>query len=309
MSVRLTLFLEDETMKSPRCNKKQLHEFRYDLLYIGPILFVYTLLFTFPFFDGIRLSLSSWDGVSSSINFIGFRNYIDMFTKDEYFLPSIMRTLIIAVLNVILTNVLAMLFALSLTTKFRANNIYRAAIFMPNVISMVVSGFIWKFMFTQIAPTIAEQTGISWIASSWLGNPDIVVYSIVIVSVWWGLGYIMTIYIAGIQGIDKSLIEAGDIDGCSQWQSFWKIKLPSMLPVVSVGIFLNVAGSLKIFDVIYSLTGGGPGKSSEVVMLNLYREAFVYQHFGMGTAKAIVLTLMVILITIIERKVTEGEEL
>ncbi|MCF7953014.1 MAG: sugar ABC transporter permease [Spirochaetales bacterium] len=296
-------------MKSPRCNKKQLHEFRYDLLYIGPILFVYTLLFTFPFFDGIRLSLSSWDGVSSSINFIGFRNYIDMFTKDEYFLPSIMRTLIIAVLNVILTNVLAMLFALSLTTKFRANNIYRAAIFMPNVISMVVSGFIWKFMFTQIAPTIAEQTGISWIASSWLGNPDIVVYSIVIVSVWWGLGYIMTIYIAGIQGIDKSLIEAGDIDGCSQWQSFWKIKLPSMLPVVSVGIFLNVAGSLKIFDVIYSLTGGGPGKSSEVVMLNLYREAFVYQHFGMGTAKAIVLTLMVILITIIERKVTEGEEL
>ncbi len=283
-------------------------DLKIDLLYIGPIFIVYTMLFVWPLIDGLRISLTNWDGVSTTFTYVGFRNYIRMFTQDRYFLGSLGRTFQIAFFNVIFTNVLAMLFALALTTRFRANNMYRAAIFLPNVISMVVSGFIWRFMFTQIGPAVSEATGIKWLGMAWLGSPDIVVSSIVIVSVWWGLGYIMTIYIAAIQGIDSSIIEAGDIDGCSQWQSFWRIKLPSMMPVVSVGIFLNVAGSLKIFDVIYSLTGGGPGRSSEVAMLNLYREAFVNQRFGMGAAKAIVLTVIIIMVTILQRKLTEGEK-
>ena len=180
-------------------------------------------------------------------------------------------------------------------------------IFMPYMISMVVCGFVWRFMFTNIAENVAEVTGFEFINQSWLGDPKIVIYSIVIVSTWWIAGYIMTIYIAGILSIDTSLIEAGDIDGCNAWQSFFRVKLPLMMPVVTVGVFLSISYSLKIFDTIYSLTGGGPGKASEVVMLNLYRDAFVYNRYGYGTAKAIILTLIIVIITFIQMRITSAK--
>jgi raffinose/stachyose/melibiose transport system permease protein len=279
-----------------------------DLSFIGPVFIIYTLLFAFPFLQGLYYSFTQWNGIDPQATFVGFRNFIEMFTKDEYFVPSLNRTFFIAFVNVFFTNLLAMLFALALTNSFRLNNFWRAAIFMPNVISMVVSGFIWKFMFTQIAENMAEVTGIEAINQSWLGDANIVAYSIVIVSVWWGLGYIMTIYIAGLQGIDNSIIEAAEIDGANNWQMFFRIKLPSMLPVVTIGVFLNVSGSLKLFDTIYSLTGGGPGKASEVAMLNIYREAFVYGRLGYGNAKAVVLTLIIIAITVVQMKLTSGKE-
>jgi raffinose/stachyose/melibiose transport system permease protein len=278
------------------------------LIFIGPIFLIYTLLFSFPFVRGLVLSFTDWNGVDPELNFIGIRNYIQMFTTDEYFIPSLGRTFYIALLNVVFTNVFAMIFAVSLTSKFKMNNVWRAAIFMPNVISMVVSGFIWKFMFTELAGNLTEITGLQFFSQSWLGSPDIVAYSIVIVSVWWGLGYIMTIYIAGLMGIDNSMIEAAEIDGCGPWRSFFQIKLPSMMPVVTVGVFLNVSGSLKIFDTIYSLTGGGPGKASEVAMLNIYREAFVYDRFGYGTAKAVVLAIIIIAITMVQMRLTRKKE-
>ncbi len=278
-----------------------------DLLFIGPIFVVYTLLFMYPFFEGLYYSFTNWNGVDPQVNFIGLRNYVEMFSRDEYFLPALQRTFFIAVLNVTLVNILAMVFALALTTEGRLNNLWRAMIFMPYMISMVVCGFIWRFMLTNIAENLAEVTGLQFINQSWLGDPNIVIYSIVIVSTWWIAGYIMTIYIAGILSIDQSLIEAGEIDSCNTWQSFFKIKLPLMMPVVTVGAFLSISYSLKIFDTIYSLTGGGPGKASEVVMLNLYRDAFVYNRYGYGTAKAIVLTLIIILITYIQMRITNAK--
>ncbi|MFO7729866.1 MAG: sugar ABC transporter permease [Spirochaetia bacterium] len=278
-----------------------------DLLFVGPIFIVYTLLFMYPFFEGLYYSFTNWNGIDPQVNFIGLKNYIEMFTKDEYFLPSLQRTFLIAVLNVTLVNILAMVFALSLTSEGRLNNLWRAMIFMPYMISMVVCGFIWRFMLTNIAENLAAVTGLEFINQSWLGDPEVVIYSIVIVSTWWIAGYIMTIYIAGILSIDQSLIEAGEIDGCNTRQSFFKIKLPLMMPVVTVGVFLSISYSLKIFDTIYSLTGGGPGKASEVVMLNLYRDAFVYNRYGYGTAKAIVLTMIIIIITYFQMRLTNSK--
>ena len=209
----------------------------------------------YPFFEGLYYSFTNWNGVDPKVNFIGLKNYIEMFTRDEYFLPSLQRTFIIAVLNVALVNILAMIFALALTTEGRLNNLWRAMVFMPYMISMVVCGFIWRFMLTNIVENLAEVTGMEFINQSWLGDPNIVIYSIVMVSTWWIAGYIMTIYIAGILSIDQSLIEAGEIDGCNTQQSFFKIKLPLMMPVVTVGVFLSISYSLKIFDTIYSQIG------------------------------------------------------
>ncbi len=282
-------------------------KFKLDLLFIGPIFIVYTLLFMLPFFEGLYYSFTNWNGIDPHTSFIGLRNYVEMFTEDEYFIDSLRRTFVIAGVSVVFINVFAMLFALALTARTRVNNLWRAMLFMPYMISMVVSGFIWRFMYSNIAESVANTTGLGFLNQSWLGDPNLVIYSIVIVNVWWLTGYVMTIYIAGVLSIDQSLIEAGEIDGCSSWQSYFKIKLPLMMPVVTVGIFLSISYSLKIFDTIYSLTGGGPGKASEVVMLNLYRDAFVHNQYGYGTAKAMVLTVIIILITFIQMKVTRSK--
>ncbi|ACL69706.1 carbohydrate ABC transporter permease [Halothermothrix orenii] len=278
------------------------------LAFVGPIFVLYTLFFILPLFEGIYYSFTDWKGVGGSINWVGFDNYINLFKIDDVFINSINTTFYIAFVNVLLTNILAMIFAIALTNNFKLNNLYRGIILLPNMISMVVSGFIWKFMFSKISGSLYEATGIELFNNSWLGDIEIVIYSVVIVSLWQGLGYIMTIYIAALQGVDENVIEAASIDGANSWQIFFKIKLPLMLPIVSIGAFLNISMSLKIFDIIYSLTGGGPGHASEVAMLNIYREAFVFNRLGYANAKAIVLTIIIVIITVIHFRITSREE-
>ena len=278
------------------------------LWFVGPIFIIYTMLFTVPFFQGLFYSFTDWNGLNPTINFVGLANYKRLFFEDTIFHDSLKVTANFAVWNVFLTNVIAMLFAVALTSNFKLNNLFRASIFLPNMISMVVGGFIWLFMFTKVSPVFYEMTGIGLFSRSWLGIADNVVFSIVVVSLWQGLGLFMTIYIAGLQGIDDSLIEAASIDGASGWQTFWRIKLPVMLPTITVGAFINIAGSLKIFDTVMSLTGGGPGRASEMAMINIYREAFVNNNMAYGSAKAVVLTIVIVFIAIMQFKYTANKE-
>jgi len=279
------------------------------LLFIVPVLLVYTLLFIVPMFQGVAYAFTDWDGINQNVHFVGLRNFIKIFTIDSSFLPAMGRTVFFVTLNFFGVNVLAMLFAIALTNKFKFNNIIRAAIFLPNVISMVIAGFIWQFMYLKIFPQAAEKFSIlSFLNQSWLSDSNLVMISIVLVSMWQGIGYIMTIYIAGLQGVDECQIEAAKIDGANGWQSFWKVKLPAVLPAVAVGAFMNVAGSFKIFDTVYSLTSGGPGKSSEVAMLEIYREAYLYKNFGLACAKAVLLAIVIVAITILQMRLTSDND-
>ena len=277
------------------------------LIFVGPALFLFTLFFTVPLVQGIYYSFTNWNAVGVP-NFVGLRNYTKLIFEDTQFHQSLKITFYIAAFNVVFTNILAMLFAIGLTTKFKLNNLLRGIIFLPNMISLAIAGFIWRFMFTKVSSTIYQTTHIPVFGISWIGDSSYVLLAIVIVSLWQGLGYILTIYIAGILSIDDSIIEAASIDGANGWQSFFKIKLPLMLPIVAVGAFLNLSGSLKIFDVVFSLTSGGPGNSSEVAMLNIYREAFIYNKFGYGSAKAVILSLIIIIITFTQLKITSSKE-
>jgi len=261
-----------------------------------------------PLLQGIYYSFTDWNSINPNASFVGLKNYIRIFTRDNAFQASLGRTFYFAVVNVFFTNLLAMLLAIALTSKFTGRNIFRAGIFLPNVLSMVICGFIWQFMFTKIFVNVADATGLRFLDQSWLGNPNIVIYSIVLVSLWQGVGYIMTIYIAGLQGIDDNLIEAANIEGANGFQTFFMIKLPVMLPTVTVGVFMNVSGSLRIFDIVYSLTGGGPGKASEVAMLDIYREAYVNNNYGYGSAKAVLLSAIIILITALQLRFTSKRE-
>lgn len=293
------------TASSSRPSPKEVKSF---LIFVGPMLFLFFLFFTLPLLEGIYYSFTNWNSINPEASFIGLDNYIRIFTRDSAFQASLGRTFHFTVVNVFFTNLLAMLLAIALTSKFTGRNIFRAGIFLPNVLSMVICGFIWQFMFTKIFVNVADATGLTFLDQSWLGNPDIVIYSIVLVSLWQGVGYIMTIYIAGLQGIDDNLIEAAHIEGANGLQTFFRIKLPVMLPTVTVGVFMNVSGSLRIFDIVYSLTGGGPGNSSEVAMLDIYREAYVNNNYGYGSAKAVLLSAIIVLITALQLRFTSKRE-
>lgn len=260
-----------------------------------------------PLIQGVYYSMTNWKTTSQNAAFIGLKNYKDLFFEDPYFLRSLGVTLKFTALNVLFTNILAILLALYFSSQKREKKLLKSVIFMPNMISMVVAGFIWVFMFGQIIPFLFEKTQWFVFKVSWLGNENWVIWALVIVSLWHGVGYLMTIYIAGFQGIDSSLVEAASIDGANNIQLLIKIKLPLILPIFSVGLFINIAGSLKIFDIVMSLTAGGPGRASEVVMLNIYREAFVNNNMGYGSAKATVLSIIIILIVLFQFKLTREE--
>ncbi len=281
-----------------------------NLCFLGPCYILFTVFFINPMIQSIYFSFTNWNAIDPSFSMVGLQNYINIFTVDTGFLPALGRTFFFAFFNVLFTNVLAMLFGVALTTKFRFNNMFRSAIFIPNVIAMVVTGFIWQFMFLNVFPTVAETMPIpfGFLDISWLSDPSIVMFSVVIVSVWQGVGYIMTIYIAGLVTVDESMLEAATIDGASGWTTFWRIKLPAILPTVGVGAFLNVAGSFKIFDIVYALTSGGPGESSTVAMLDIFREAYMFRNFGYASAKAVILSIIIILITLIQFKITSKSE-
>lgn len=278
-------------------------------VFVGPVFALFTLFFIVPLAQGLYYAFTNWDAINPRINFVGITNFVKIFTIDKYFIPALGRTFYFTVLNVFFVNVFAMLFALALTNESRGNNFFRACIFVPNVISMVIAGFIWSFMFSKILPKIGSDIPLlSFLDQSWTGDEKFAMMAIIIVSVWQGTGYIMTIYIAGLQGMDAGLVEAGKIDGANAWQTFWRIKLPSILPTVAVGSFMNIAGSLKIFDIVYSLTKGGPGRSTEVAMLELYREAYQYKNFGYASAKAVILAVIIIAITLVQQKLTKAKE-
>lgn len=277
------------------------------LVFVVPFLMIYVLFFVMPLIQGVYYSMTDWKTTSQNAAFIGLKNYKDLFFEDPYFLRSLGVTLKFTVLNVLFTNILAILFALYFSSQKREKRLLKSVIFMPNMISMVVAGFIWVFMFGQIIPFLFEKTQWFVFKVSWLGNENWVIWALVIVSLWHGVGYLMTIYIAGFQGIDSSLVEAASIDGANNIQLLIKIKLPLILPIFSVGLFINIAGSLKIFDIVMSLTAGGPGRASEVVMLNIYREAFVNNNMGYGSAKATVLSIIIILIVLFQFKLTREE--
>ncbi len=275
---------------------------------LGPTLVLFSLFFFIPVLMGFYYSFTNWNAVGS-YSFVGFDNYVKLFTEDTLFKNSLARTFLFTAGSVICSTIIAMLCALALTNRFKGNPFIRTILFLPNLISMVICGFIWSFMFTKVYGSMYQVIPLDIFKISWLGDEKYVLIALIIVSIWQGMGYYMTIYIAGLLSIDDSYIEAAHIDGATNSQVFWKIKLPLTLPVISVGAFMNFAFCMKCFDIVFSLTKGGPGNASEVTVLNIYREAFVYNNFGYGCAKAIFFALILVAVGLVQQSVSRKNSL
>ncbi len=204
--------------------------------------------------------------------------------------------------NVIFANLVALLLALALDRKFKTCNILRSVFFLPNILSLVIVAFVWSFIFNRILPSI---TGIE----IWLSNPSLAPYLVVLVGIWQGCGYLMIIYLAGLQSISKDIIEVASIDGSRGFQKFFSITLPLLFPAFTICIFWSLANALKTFDIIFALVGNSSYVTNTTpIVLDIYFDAFSRNRFGYATAKALLLCLIILFITSIQLFIMKKRE-
>ncbi|WKU21032.1 sugar ABC transporter permease [Priestia megaterium] len=303
--------LEQELKREPSINtkkRKNLKNVGLFALFVGPALLAFCVIVLIPFFTGIYYSFTDWNGVNGTINWVGLDNFKYLFIEDKQFQQSFWITTKYTVVAIILTNVVGFVLAILVTQMLKTRNILRTVFFMPNLIGGLLLGFVWQFIFVKGFASIGQITGISLFELPWLGDAKTAFWGIVIVSVWQGAGYIMLIYTAALQNVPQELIEAAKIDGASRWQILRHITIPMVAPAVTVCLFLTISWSFKVFDVNLSLTNGGPFKSTEMLALNIYTEAFVNNRYGLGEAKALIFFIVVAAITIIQVTYTKKKE-
>ncbi|QGQ97095.1 sugar ABC transporter permease [Paenibacillus psychroresistens] len=288
--------------------RRRLGQWLQQTVFVGPALLVFIVIIVIPLVMSVYYSFTEWNGISTAVKWVGLDNYKQILFHDTLFRDDFYFTFRLALVQVVLTNAVGLLLALMLTQPLKTKNIQRTIFFMPNVIGGLLLGFIWQFIFIKGFASIGEITHIGFFQLPWLGDAATGFWGIIIVSVWQGAGYLMIIYIAGFANVPSDLLEAARIDGASRWQLFRSIKLPLIMPSVTVCFFLSISWAFKIFDIVLSLTKGGPYNSTESIALNIYQEAFRNNRYGLGTAKALIFFVIVALITVIQVAYTKKKE-
>jgi raffinose/stachyose/melibiose transport system permease protein len=276
--------------------------------FVGPALLFFLTIQIIPFFMGVYYSFTSWNGVSSVVEWVGFENYRRIFTNDTAFFNSFMFTTKFMFAAVIISNLIGFSLALLLNSALKTRNILRTVYFIPNVIGGLLLGFIWQFIFVRGFASVGNLTGLSFFQLPWLGDERTAFWGIVIVFAWQISGYMMVIYIAALQGVDHNILEAARIDGASKFRILINIIIPLILPAFTICFFLTISMAFKIFDLNISLTGGGPFNSTQSVAINIYQEAFVNNRYGLGTAKSIIFFLIVAVFTTVQVWTTKKRE-
>lgn len=283
--------------------KRKLTEF----LFLLPTLIAFLMVIIIPFIFGIYYSFTDWQGTGAVSQSVGFDNYKAIF-QEPGFLHSFLVTLLFTVLNIITVNVVAFIISLLVTSEIRGRNIYRAGFFVPNLIGGIVLGLVWQFIFSNILPSIGQTLGLPTLSKSLISNKDTVMITLVTVNTWQYAGYIMLIYVAAIQGISKSVMEAAEVDGARYWTRVRKIQIPLMANAFTISLFLTLTNSFKMYDVNVALTNGGPVsifmmkpvQASELLALNIYNTAFKYNNMAQGQAKAVIFFIVLTIFSVIQ---------
>ena len=274
---------------------------RYSPIFVLPTLLAFIIGFIVPFAQGLYLSFCKFTTVDNA-KWVGFANY-NVILKDASFLNSFKFTILFAVVSIILINVIAFGLALLLTKELRGTNIFRTVFFMPNLIGGIVLGYIWQILINCIL-SLASKPLLAL-------NSSAGYWGLIILMCWQQIGYMMIIYIAGLQNVPSDLVEAAEIDGANAWDVLWKIKLPMVMSSVTICVFLTLTNSFKLFDQNLALTGGDPIHSTEMLALNIYQTFYARAGAlfkGYGQAKAVIFCILVIAISMLQLKLTKSKE-
>ncbi|HCI17134.1 MAG TPA: ABC transporter permease [Lachnospiraceae bacterium] len=274
---------------------------RYSPIFVLPTLLAFIIGFIVPFAQGLYLSFCKFTTVDNA-KWVGVANY-NVILKDASFLSSFKFTILFAVVSIILINVIAFGLALLLTKELRGTNIFRTVFFMPNLIGGIVLGYIWQILINCIL-SLASKPLLAL-------NSSAGYWGLIILMCWQQIGYMMIIYIAGLQNVPSDLVEAAEIDGANAWDVLWKIKLPMVMSSVTICVFLTLTNSFKLFDQNLALTGGDPNHSTEMLALNIYQTFYARAGAlfkGYGQAKAVIFCILVIAISMLQLKLTKSKE-
>ena len=274
-----------------------------------PVFILFAVFVVYPFVGGIFYSVTDWDGIAKTYNFIGLDNYTTLF-KDWYVITPMKNTFIYAFCLTIFQNVISLMMAVALNRKMRVQGLLRTLWFIPFVISPLIVGYIWSYLFTDPIAQLGKFLHIDIMGNNLLGNRATALYAGVFVNTWRMAGYTMIIYIAGFQNISPEIYEAATIDGCKGWRLFKDISFPLIAPAFTINMVLTMERGFKEYDLMYSLTMGGPGNSSELISLTIYRETFEHFRAGYGSAMGVVLFVVIALLSLVQlyflRKKEEG---
>ena len=274
---------------------------RYSPFFVLPTLLAFLIGFIIPFAEGLYLSFCQFTTVGNA-KFVGLANYQSIFS-DASFIHSFKFTVAFAVVSILLINVIAFALALLLTKNLKGTNIFRTVFFMPNLIGGIVLGYIWQILINCVLAKVAQPLlALNSSAGYW---------GLIVLMCWQQIGYMMIIYIAGLQNIPDDLLEAASIDGASSWTTLWRVKLPMVMPSITICVFLTLTNSFKLFDQNLALTGGDPNHFTEMLALNIFQTFYAragMQWKGFGQAKAVLFCLLVIVISVLQLRATRSKE-
>jgi raffinose/stachyose/melibiose transport system permease protein len=276
--------------------------------FIVPAFGVYVAAFLIPNLVGAGYAFTDWDGLTAP-TWVGLENF-RLVAADGQGREALIHSLSLAGVYVVAVNLVGLALALGLNQTLKSRNILRALFFAPAVVSPLAVAYIWQFVLQPDGPLneALRKVGLGALAHPWLGDPSTALWAIVAVLVWQFCGYQMAIYLAGLQSIPPELYEAAAVDGAGAWGRFWYVTRWHLRPAVAVNISLALIGSLKVFDQILALTGGGPGTATETLATQVYKQAFVNSRFGYSAALALVLVVAVSVLSVIQLRSLRDRE-
>lgn len=279
------------------------------VLFLVPSLILIAIFIAYPFVQSILYSFTDWDGISPETNFVGFKNFIDLF-HDRSFLSALKATFFFTFFGMLILNPCALLLALALNMHLKGQNALRAMFYLPMTISMVVVSNIWNIILSYdgYVNTILRSIGWEDGAKNWLSDYGVTLWVVLGILVWQSLGRDMIFYLAGLQSISPDLYEAAKIDGAGPGQRLVRITVPMLMPTITVVTFLQLSSLVRVFDLPMLLTNGGPGNLTVTVALLIYNQAFKYTTAGYATTTGVVLMLIVGIISCVQLRLTRSRE-
>ncbi len=273
-----------------------------------PALVLFGTFFVYPLLMGIGMSLTDWDGMGTA-HFVGLQNFFQFF-QDTRAKGDIRTTLIFAIGSAVLLNLAGLGYALLMEKPIRMRGIVRVVIYLPAIISPLIMGYIWYFLLQPGRGFLyyaAQQFGLPFFLGNWMGSYPITMAVLIFVNVWQYSGMSMIIYLAGLQSIPADLTEAAVIDGAGPWQKFFRVTLPMLMPAIRINVVTNIIGSLSVFDVIMSLTEGGPGYATESLSIYIMRMCYG-SRTGYSTAVAMILFVIILVPVLAAMRLTRARE-
>jgi ABC-type sugar transport system permease subunit len=290
--------------------RRRWNQYRAGILFLLPAFVLYAVFMIYPFFQSIYLSFTDWNGANPVKNFIGLENYRNLF-DDNLLVKSLKNNIIWVVIGTLGPLALGFLLAVLMANQPKGFTLFRTAYFMPQVLSPVVIGIVWGWIYNPlfgILNVALERVGLEDWGRGWLGDPDWALYAVLVAAMWSQVGFVFVVLLAGLQNVNRDLIEAATLDGANAWRRFWDVTVPQMANVVNVVTALMLIGGFSVFDIIFVMTGGGPANATEVIATYAYSEAFTQNNVGYASTLTLVMTVVSLVVSVVFIRLRERGE-